>query len=99
MLKLSIVDREKQRKSFRAQQFVQQRLRVVNFLQRFGDRGRIDRDRARLLVRKNAIEDQGLNVPVENDPDELVVLVYDRASAVAANDVGVGNEIEWRVRI
>ena len=51
-----------------------------------------------MFVGENAIEHERLNVAVENDADEFVRLVHDRAAAVAADDVGVGNEIEWRVR-
>ena len=57
------------------------------------------RNGARLFVGENAIEDERLNVAVENYSNELVVLVHNRTSAVAANNVGVGNEIKFRGEI
>ena len=52
-----------------------------------------------MFVGVNAIEHERLNVAVENDPDEFSGLVHHRAAAVAANDVGIGDEIESRFRI
>ena len=82
------------RSGFIRAQFVHERLRVVNVSQRFGDRGGIDRYGARLCVGVNAIEHERLNVAVKNNADEFVCFVHHRAAAVAADDVGVGNEIE-----
>jgi len=40
-----------------------------------------------------------LDVAVENDADEFVGLIDDRTAAVPANDIGIGNEIELRIRV
>jgi hypothetical protein len=52
-----------------------------------------------LFVTEDAVEHERLNVAVENDADELVRLVYDRAAAVAADDVGVRDKVIFRFRI
>src|SRR5947207_15749447 len=75
-------------------QFVGERAGIVNFSQRFDDRGGINRHCAGLGIGVNAIQPQRLNVAVENDADEFVCLVHYRAAAVAADDIRVGNEIE-----
>src|SRR5207245_10334930 len=80
--------------SLGAQQFVHQRLRVINFSQRFDDGGGINGHGARLRIGVNTIQHERLNVAVENDADEFVCLVHYRAAAVAADDIRVGNEIE-----
>jgi hypothetical protein len=79
--------------------FVRKRARVINLPQRFGDGGRIDRDGSRLFVGVNAIEHERLNIAVENDADEFVHFVHDRAAAVAADDVGVRDKVIFRFRI
>ena len=73
-----------------------ERAGVIDFPQRFGDGGGIDAHGARLFVGVNAIEDERLNVAVENDADKFVRLVHDRAAAVAADDVGGGDEVVGR---
>jgi hypothetical protein len=49
---------------------IRQRVRLVNFPERFGDSGGIDTYRAGLLVRIGDVERQRLDVAVKNDPDE-----------------------------
>src|SRR6266581_3217905 len=71
-----------------------QRAGIINLAQRFSNRGGIDRYSAGLCIGVDAIENQRLDIAVKNDPDEFVRLVYDRAAAVAADDVCVGNKIE-----
>src|SRR5213076_1686120 len=55
---------------------------------------RLVRQPARLLVAENAVEHERLNVTVENDANKFAGFVHDRPAAVAADDVGVGDEIE-----
>src|ERR1700730_8707923 len=52
------------------------------------------RDGARFLIRVNIVENQGLNIAVKNDSEELAFAVYDRAPGIAADDVGRTDEIE-----
>src|SRR5207249_11792244 len=80
-------------------QFVCERAGIINLAQRFSDGGGIDRYSAGLCIGVDAIENQRLDVAVKNDPDEFVRLVYDRAAAVAADDVCIGNKIEMRRQI
>ncbi len=44
----------------------------------------------------NAVEHERLNVAVENNSDKFVCLVHDRAAAIAADDVCIGDEITMR---
>src|SRR6266403_402945 len=81
---------------FYAFEFVGERARIINLAQRFDNRGRIDGYGPCLSVGINAIGHQRLNVAVEDDAYEFVRLVYNRAAAVTADDVCVGNEIEMR---
>ena len=80
-------------------QFVGERARIVNFSQRFDDRGGINRHCAGLGIGVNAIQHQRLNVAVENDADQLGIFVDDRAAGIATDDVGRANEIERRLQI
>jgi hypothetical protein len=82
--------------SFCGLQLIGERACIVNFAQRFGDGGGIDGYGTGLFVGENAVEDERLDIAVENDANEFVVLVHDRAAAVASDDVCVGNEIEMR---
>src|SRR5882672_11245708 len=81
--------------SFCALQLICERVRIVNFAQRFGDGGGIDGDGAGLFVGENAVENERLDVAIENDANEFAGLVHDRAAAIPSDDVGVGNEIEF----
>src|SRR6266511_6456262 len=76
-----------------ALQLIGERACIVNFSKRFDDRGGINRHGARLRVGVSAIGTERLNVTVENNADEFICFVHHRTAAVAADDVGVGNEI------
>src|SRR5664279_3049551 len=98
LLDINAVSHQRPR-SFRVFYFISKGVRIVNFAERFGDGGGIDTDGAGLFVGVNAIEHERLNVAVEDDADEFVRFVHDWTAAIAADDVGVGNEIEWRLQI
>lgn len=54
---------------------------------------------ARACIGERAIEHERLNIPVKNDADEFAGFVHDGTAAVAADDVSIGNEIEFRRQI
>src|SRR5258708_17359207 len=57
------------------------------------------RDSARFLIRVNIIEHQGLNVAVKNNSHQFASAIYDRASGIAADNVGGVDKIERRGEI
>ena len=56
-------------------------------------------DGARFDVGVNEVEHEGVNVSVEDNPNQLSFLVDRGTSGVAANDVRRGNEIKRRVQM
>src|SRR5439155_21756535 len=83
------------RRLFHTFQLISEGACIINFAQCLSYGGGIDRDRARLFVGENTVEHERLNVAVENDADKFIGFVYHWTAAVPANDVGVGNEIEF----
>ena len=63
------------------------------------DRSRVDRDGPGDLVVVAEVEDQRLDVAVEDQADDFVVAVDDRAARVAADDVGRRDEVKRRVEL
>ena len=59
----------------------------------------IHRDGAGDLIVVAVVEDERLDVAVEDQADDFVVSVHDRAARVAADDVCRGDEVERRFQI
>src|SRR5260221_5467652 len=68
-------------------QFVYERWKLVDPLQRFQDRARINGNRAPLLIRIQIVPTQGLNVTVKENSNKLSVSIDNRASAAAADTI------------
>ena len=86
-------------RSPRSRQLVDQPIGVVDGSQRLDDRPRVDRDGPGDPVVVAEVEDERLDVAVEDQADDLVVAVDDRAARVAADDVGRRDEVERRVEV
>ena len=65
--------------------------------ERLDDRAGIDRDGPREAVVVDEVEDERMDVAVEDQADDLVLAVDDRAPRVAADDVGRRDEVQRRV--
>ncbi len=57
------------------------------------------RDGAGFLIRINIVQHQRLNVTIKNNSHQFAVAIYDRASGIAANDVGGADKIKRRGKI
>src|SRR5262249_19636897 len=74
-------------------EFPHQPRRAIDLAQRFQDSPGIHVHGAGLLILVHEIPGEGLNIAVEDDPDDLALAVDGRAAGVAADDVGSRNEI------
>ena len=79
-----------------SRQLLDQSIGLIDRPQGFDDRASRPRPRGRAVVVAE-VEDQRLDVAVEDQADDLVVAVDDRAARVAADDVGGRDEVERRV--
>ena len=70
---------------------------AIDGLKRLDDSARIDRNGPRDSIIVAEVENERLNVAVEDQPDDLIVAIHDRAARVPADDVRRRNEVERRL--
>src|SRR5580698_2324857 len=72
---------------------------AVDLAKSFHDRSAIDGNGPRNLLIEDEVEHQRLDVPIEDNPDQLGIAIDDRAARVAADDIGRTDKVEWSLQV